>query len=89
MSDATHFDCAKVLIPDECSTHETEGATYPFKRVRVITVNGQIWAKNFYPFGLDEDRIRKDWDKRMLDTWILVSYGNESLTPEPDPAKIE
>jgi hypothetical protein len=64
-----HFDCAKILIDDEPFGVEVENATMPVQRVRVITVNGQLWSRVFPAFGLNESIVRAEWEKRELNKW--------------------
>ena len=65
-----HHDAAKVLIDETLEVHEAENILTGFHRCTVITVNGEMWAKAFLPFGLQADSVIADWNLRDLRTWI-------------------
>jgi hypothetical protein len=71
MPEDTHFHCSKVVI-GELQVEVTDSLREPYVPCRVITVNGEIWTSNFMPFGLCEDVVRNDWDKRDLKTWTRI-----------------
>jgi hypothetical protein len=80
----THHYAAKVIIGPivEVPEEDKPNVVNLVRRVRIITVNGEIWAKLFWAFGLQDDeagvkQVVADWDKNCND-------GNwTKLSPEP------
>lgn len=79
----THFHCSKVLIDPNIRkvADKPNEIVYPYQRVRIITVNGQIWERCFSPFGLSESFVRAEWDKRLLSEWTRI-HPNELRTAQ-------
>jgi hypothetical protein len=75
-----HFHVAKVIIsPTELVTPNPEEPTCQqlVRRLRIITVNGQIWEQYVNGFGEPtEFQVVADWDRTYATDW-------KQVVPEP------
>lgn len=73
-----HFDAAVVKIDKEDTivTDESEpNVQHPTRNVRVVTVNGEIWDKVYYTFGLTVELIIKEWQAIPTSGKNLTEHG--------------
>ncbi len=76
-SHKTFFEAAKVIVNPELEGSQSAKKDEPtvwfyFHRVRLITVNGEIWEKAFLPFGLTTAKVIADWDTGNIHTWMRI-----------------
>jgi hypothetical protein len=71
---AAHFHAAKVLIgPLQVSIPEGQPTVRQgCHLVRVILVNGQIFAQWMLPFGLEDATVVANWDQTWKTDWRRV-----------------
>ncbi len=64
-----HHFVSQVLMAKDFYGEETEFANTvtPARRVRIITVNGEIWTNSFKAFGLTEQAVIDHWDSNGAD----------------------
>jgi hypothetical protein len=80
-----HFYAARVLV-DEIEQHvinlDEPTVVNLVRRVRIITVNGQIFTQVFSAFSnFSEDVIVADWDRTWKTDWFRISAEKESVQP--------
>ena len=57
------FRPVRVLLGEPYLLQQPDGVSVPVVRARLITENGQLWARVFLAFGLTEARVREAWDR--------------------------
>lgn len=63
-----HHFVAQVLLDDFYGEEtETANVVTPARHVRIITVNGEMWANNFEALGLTEKAVIDHWDSNGAD----------------------
>jgi hypothetical protein len=64
-----HHFVSQVLMDEGIYAEKTEtpNVVIPVLRVRIITVNGEIWSNIFKAFGLTEQSVIEHWDANGSD----------------------